>query len=284
MAKTTEQQIKIKGQGQLWSFPVASGETIYSGTLAAVGADGLLYDMDAAAAKAARMIVLVADETSAAAPAATTGAGSISGSMEIKSSDAGDKTVRLCYIQGFVQLTFTAIAQTDVGKTVFATDNYTCDESQALGRKIGTLVTYISSTSGWVELNTFYQADGTIYFKGSLTKATVTTASAVLSWVNPTGETIMVEKLIVDLTGASTTAGTTLDFGTGTSTAARDNLIDGVNAATLGARVLTSMIDNGTNGRGAAKMTSTQYLTGTTSAALTASFAGTYAVYYRYWE
>lgn len=85
MAKTTRQNINIKDEGKLWSFPVASGQTIYQGTLAAVCKDGLLYNLTSTYAKQARIIVLVADGSdNATGPAATTSDGSISGTLEEK--------------------------------------------------------------------------------------------------------------------------------------------------------------------------------------------------------
>jgi len=284
MAVTTQKTINYKGDGLLWAFPVKTGETIYGGTLAAIGADGYLYNMDSTAAKEARVICVVADESAnETGPAATTASGSISGSLEISSAVAGDKTVRNVYISGYVQLTFTSIAQSDVGKVVYATDNYTLDETMNGGVKVGTLITYISATSGWIALNTYMQSDGTVFYKGALTKATVTDAGAVLTWANPTGETIMVTDFIIDITAASTTAGTTLDIGIGTATASRDTLLDGINVATLAPRVACNVVQGGTNG-GMDKATTAESIVGTASAALTASFAGTYAIGYRFWE
>jgi hypothetical protein len=280
MAETVRKRIEIQGEGKLWPFPVASGETIYGGTLAAVGSDGLLYNMDAAAAKEARIIVVVADDSAnATGPAATTGAGSISGTFSEGSIPAGDKTVRQCYIQAHVKLTFTAIAQTDVGKTVYATDNYTCDESFALGVKIGTLIMYISATSGWVDLNTFYQKDGAIMFKGSINAATATTGGAVLSWKNPTGEPIVIEELYIDITTGSAGAAT-IDFGVGSAAESKDTLIDGATASLV--RFKSIKGSHGTNG-GSQKATSGQYVTGTASATL-ATLVGTYTVIYRIFE
>lgn len=280
MAKTTRQNINIKDEGKLWSFPVASGQTIYQGTLAAVCKDGLLYNLTSTYAKQARIIVLVADGSdNATGPAATTSDGSISGTLEEKSAAAGDKTVRQCYIKGYIRLSFTAIAQTDVGKTVFGTDNFTVDESMSNGIKIGTLMTYIDADEGWVDLNTFYQKDGSILFKGALTAATGTTGGGVMSWANPTGETILIEDLLVDITTGSTGAAV-IDFGIGSAAESKDTLIDGCVASL--AKVKDIPIDHGTNGR-KGKATSGQSVTGTASATL-AGLVGTYAIVYRLWE
>lgn len=282
MAVTIEKSIQYSGpaEGNTWHFPVANSETIYGGTLAVVEKTGYLKNLTSTTAKQARIVVLVADDSAnATGPAATTAAGSISGSYEEGSAVSGDKTVRVCYTKGKVLLTFTAIAQSDVGKTVYATDNYTVDESFSGGVKIGTLVTYVSATSGWVDLNSYYNADGTIMFKGSLTAATGTTGGAVLSWANPTGENILVEELFLDITTGSTGAAT-VDFGVGSAAESKDTLIDG--AATSLVRVRSITADKGTNGR-PNKATSTQYVTGTASATL-AGLVGTYTIIYRIWE
>jgi len=281
MAKTAQQIINMKGQGEPIAFPVKTGETIYKGTLAAVGADGYLYNMDSTAAIDARIIVVVADETAnTSGPAATTASGSISGANEVASAIAGDKTVRYCYTKGQYLLAFTAIAQSDLGKVVYATDNYTLDESMTGGVKVGTLVTYISATSGWVDLNVFYQSNGAILYKGNLTAATSTAAGGVIRWANPTGETIMIELMLLDVTSGSTGAAT-LDVGVAANgTTSSDLLIDGCTASL--AKVLSNVVNGGTNGR-IAKATSGQYVTGTASATV-AGLVGTYGIVYRLWE
>lgn len=281
MAVTAQKVINMKGQGEPVAFPVKSGETIYKGTLAVVGADGYLYDMDSSAAPAARIVVVVADETAnTSGPAATTSSGSISGTNEIASAVAGDKTVRYCYTKGQYELTFTAIAQSDVGKVVYATDNYTLDESMTAGVKVGTLTTYISATSGWVDLNAFYQSDGTILYKGNMTAATSAAAGGVISWANPTGENILIELMYIDITTGSTGAAT-LDIGVAANgSTSADTLIDGCTASL--AKVISNVVGGGTNGR-MCKASSTQYVTGTASATI-AGLVGTYGVVYRLWE
>ena len=56
----------------------------------------------------------------------------------------------------------TSITQAMVGKTMYASDNFTADDT-ITGAKIGTLVTYISATIGWVDLNKF-AIDGQLVF------------------------------------------------------------------------------------------------------------------------
>lgn len=278
MAETKEKGINILGACDPLVLPVASGQTIYKGTLAVIGGTGYLYNLTSTYAKQGRIVALVADgSANAGGPAATTAAGSISGDAEEGSVPAGDKTVRFCYTRGRILLTFTSIAQSDVGKTVFATDNYTVDETQAGGIKIGTLVTYVSATSGWVELNTYYGADGAIFYKGNLTAATSTAVGGVVSWQNNTGESIIIENFYIDITTGSTGAAT-LDIGvTATSTGTADTLIDGCTASLV--KVISNLVGGGTNGR-MAKATNGQYINGAASATI-AGLVGTYNIVYR---
>ena len=159
MAVTAEQIINSKtaeNERGLQAYPVASGETIYKGTFAGVqSADGLLYDLDAAAISAGVVIVGVVADGSANAdgPAATTAAGSISGSLQESSAVAGDKTVRRLYTKGSFELTGSGFTQADVGQPIYASDNYTVTTTSASNQWIGTCVSFISATKIWVELN-----------------------------------------------------------------------------------------------------------------------------------
>lgn len=281
MAKTAEQALNIKGQGNIIAFPVLSGETIYKGTMAVVNSDGLLTNLTSTTAKTGRVVAIVTDgSANATGPAATTASGSISGTYEEASAVAGDKTVRECYTKALVLLTFTSIVQSDVGKTVYASDNYTVDEAMSAGIKIGTLVQYISATSGWVDLNTYYNRDGSIIYKGSMTAVTGTTANGVFSLTNPTGEPIIVEDVWFDITTGSSGAAL-IDVGmTNNGTASNDTLLDGVVSSLV--KLRSMVVDKGTNG-GIRKVTGTQVIGGTATATL-AGLVGTYAIKYRLWE
>jgi hypothetical protein len=282
MAVTAEQVIDYKGQGQLWAFPVANTATIYGGTLAAVDNNGYLQNMSSTYAKDGRVIVIVADQSGATngTPAATTAAGSISGSLEVKSNVSGDKTVRNCYMDGYVKLTFTSIAQDDVGKTVYATDNYVVDEAQNSGVKIGTLVTYLSSTSGWVRLNWYPQHDGTVFWKQAL--SATSGGGGLFNILNPAGETIVIERCALDITTASSTV-STIDVGVAATGTSNDALIDGITGSVTG--IFDNITDAGTSGGATVKCTAGQYITGTFSSAASAkSIAGSVGIWYRYWE
>jgi hypothetical protein len=279
MAKTAEQNLNIKGYGRPVAFPVKTGETIYKGTLAVVDSAGYLVNLDSAAAPTARVVVFVADGSANTTPAATTANGSISGSLEVKSADAGDKTVRYCYTHGLVKATFTSITQAMVGKTVYATDNFTLDETQNAGVKVGTLVTYISATSGWVDLNKYYNQDGAVFFKQALVRSSG--GGGLFNILNPAGATIVVERLAVDIVTASSAA-LTFDAGIAATGTTSDVLIDG--QATSVAGLFDNITDAGTNGGATVKATSAQYITGTLSGASGALLAGSVGLWYRVWE
>lgn len=272
MAITKSTSINKKNEGGLTAFPVASGETIYSNTLCGVNASGYLYNLTAATANAARMVVVVADDGNSNTPAATTANGSISGSLQESSAVAGDKTVRMCWTQGQFELTFTSIAQNQVGKTVYASDNFTVDET-VTGARVGTLVTYISSTKGWVDLNKGYNRDGSFFIAGSLTAVTGTTAGGIMAVLNPLGSACLVEEFLLNVTTKSTGAATG-DYGIAADgTTSNDGLLDGTNMETTGYHSIG--VNGGTNGKYGRVLGATQYLTGTASASV-AGLVGTY--------
>lgn len=282
MAKTAEQIIDFKPAGDKYAFPVASGETIYGGTIAVIDDDGYLRNLSSTYAPQAKLVVFVADQSGQleGTPTATTAAGSISGSLEIGSDISGDKTVRLCYVSGLIRCTFTSIAQKQIGKTVYATDNFTVDETQNSGIKVGTLVTYIDADEGWVDLNKFYQHDGTIFWKQAI--SATSGGGGLFNLLNPTGATIVIERLALDITTASSVV-STIDIGVAATGTSNDALIDGVAGSATG--VFDNITDAGTNGGATVKCTSAQYITGTFSTAASAtSLAGSVGIWYRYWE
>ena len=283
MAVTIEKTVERKPFGDPLLFPVASGETIYKGTIATIY-QGYLYNLDSDVVSGGRIACYVKDDTdNVDGPAATTANGSIgSGDFQEKSLPAGDKTCRLVHVNGEVPLTFTAIAQTDVGKVVYASDNFTCDETQIGGMKIGTLTKYISATSGWVMLNTYYMSDGYQVSRGTIIAATTTTGGDCISWANPSGETIMIKNVIIDITTA-TSGAATLDVGVAANgTTSSETLIDDLDVGSA-AIVGTALIDGGTAGQGFRKCTSSQYVTGTPSATVTGQ-VGNYEIEWKIWE
>lgn len=279
MAVTVEKNIQFKPIGEKYLFPAASGATIYKGALHVITKEGYLENLGSTNLYEARCVAIPMDNTSDVdGPQATTSAGSISGTYQETSVVAGDKTCRLCHLFGEIELTFSSITQADLGKTVYASDNYTVDEAQSGGLAVGTLVKYISATKGTVLLNTFFEHDGRKKCKFPVTAATTTTGGDAISWANPTGTTIIVENVLLDITTQATGAAT-MDIGVAANgTTTSDTLIDEVDVGAA-AIVASAINDGGTNGKGFRKMTSTQYITGTPSATL-AGIAGTCTVLY----
>ena len=115
--------------------------------------------------------------------------------------------------------------------------------------------------------------------KVALTAVTGTTAGGALSLANPEGVPLIVTRLILDITTASSGAAT-VDAGIAANgTTSADNLIDGASVATIG--VLDNIEDGGTNGQAVYKWGSGQYLTITASATLAGLVGNAYIEYKR---
>jgi hypothetical protein len=279
MAKTSKQILTIKEPMNLTAFPVASGETIYSGTLAAV-VGGYLYNMDSAAAQGASIVGFVADDTAiATGEAATTANGSISGSAEEGSGIAGDKTVRQIYLSGQVRVTGSGFAQTSVGKVAYATDNFTFNITGGnAAAKVGTVSTYISATTVYVDLNKYYNANGLIEALVPLTAATTTAGGDVVNWT--AGRAIYVMDVIIDVT-TDATGTPTLDVGYAATGTTSDLFIDGlaIGTGTPFTTATKQLIAATGDAAGAAKLTAAQFVTATPSASA-AGLVGTMRILY----
>jgi hypothetical protein len=268
MAITRNIATEKKNEGEVTAFAVASGETIYQGSLVGINASGYLVNITAANANTIKLVGVVQDGSANSTPAATSANGSISGGLNVSSAIAGDKTVRNVWLSGQFLLTFTSIAQANVGSTVYASDNYTVDETLT-GARVGTLVTYISATSGWVDLNKFAR-DGGFVITGALTAAGG--AGVVLNVANPYGSALLVEEFLLNITTKSTGAATG-DFGIAATGVSSDILLDGTNLETTGYHSIG--VNGGTNGKYGRVWASTTFITGTGSAATT-GLVGTY--------
>ena len=113
--------------------------------------------------------------------------------------------------------------------------------------------------------------------------ATTTTGGDVISWANPTGETIIVTDLIVDVTTPAT--GTpTVDAGVaadGSTTS--DTMYDALAVGAAAILASANSANGGTNGKFARKMSSTEYITMTPTASA-AGMVGTFEVNYKIWK
>lgn len=116
-------------------------------------------------------------------------------------------------------------------------------------------------------------------YKVALTATTGTTGGGALSLANPEGVDLIVTRLVLDITTASTGAAT-VDAGIAANgTTSSDILIDGKSVATAG--VFDNVEDQGTNGRGSVKWGASQYLTITASATLAGMVGNAYIEYIR---
>jgi len=109
--------------------------------------------------------------------------------------------------------------------------------------------------------------------------AAVRTAGGVLAWANPEGVAIIVTRLVIDITTAGTSG--TANFGVAANgTTSSDNLMDGVSVTGTGA--FDNVENQGTNGKSAVKMTSSQFITGSEDAAsdVTGLVGSAYIEYY----
>lgn len=117
----------------------------------------------------------------------------------------------------------------------------------------------------------------TLMFVKKVALAATTGATQALSWVNPEGATILVHGLAVSVTTASSGA-CTIDAGVASSGAtSADTLIDGASIAAIA--VLDNVKNAGTNGASAQLVTSTQYITITTSVATATLVGSAYITY-----
>lgn len=109
--------------------------------------------------------------------------------------------------------------------------------------------------------------------------AALDTGGGVLSWANPESGSIIVERVVLDVTTASTGA-CTVDVGTTATTAATssDNLIDGVTVAAIA--VKDNVGDAGTNGKARQKLATGKWVTGSMASGAAAGLAGYAYIHY----
>lgn len=243
MAVTQAQNIAIKAiaDGREIEYPIAASQSIYRGTYAIVGYDGYLYNAASSTVLAKRVVIPTVDAT----------------------GGASDGLVKVnCYDSGTFIGTFTSITAKSVGQACYLVDNATLDDTFANnGQIVGTIVKYISATSGEFALND-YAPGQQIVVKKALTAAADGTAGAVFALLNPLGIDCMVEKLVlkIDTAPTDTTAG--VDFGIASNgTTSNDTLIDGKVLAAAG--YFSSGNSAGTNGGSDRKLISNYYITGT---------------------
>jgi hypothetical protein len=110
--------------------------------------------------------------------------------------------------------------------------------------------------------------------------AEVDTAGGVFAWANPEATSIIVTRVVLDVTTAATGA-CTIDVGTTATSATTlsDNLIDGldINAA---AGVFDNITDKGTNGKARQKLAAGKWVTGSKASGASAGTVGFAYIHY----
>lgn len=109
--------------------------------------------------------------------------------------------------------------------------------------------------------------------------AALDAAGGVLAWVNPEGASILVTRVVFDVTTKSTGA-CTIDVGVAADgTTSNDTIMDGLDIGTA-AGTFDNIENQGTNGVSAKKMTSTQYITASKASGAAAGTVGYAYIYY----
>lgn len=104
--------------------------------------------------------------------------------------------------------------------------------------------------------------------------AAADTGGGVLAWVNPESSSIIITRVILDITTKSTGA-CTLDVGTTATnaTTSSDTLLDGVDVGTA-AGVFDNIEDKGTNGKSRQKLASGKWITASKDSGAAAGLVG----------
>jgi len=137
----------------------------------------------------------------------------------------------------------------------------------------------------YATLNQVGAAAGSVSFDRSIKVAKVAlaaldTAGGVFAWANPEAGSIIITKVVLDVTTVATGA-CTVDIGTTTVSAATlsDNLIDGVD--THSAAVITDNVtDAGTNGKSVLKLATGKWVTGSMASGAAAGTVGSAYIHY----
>ena len=137
--------------------------------------------------------------------------------------------------------------------------------------------TKITATAA--QLNTLYGTDRAVKVI-RLALGSADTGGGVLSWANPESSSIIVERVIIDVTTKSTAA-CTIDVGTTatSSTTSSDNLIDGLDVGTA-VGTFDNINDAGTNGKARQKLASGKWVTASTASGSAAGLAGYAYIHY----
>jgi hypothetical protein len=150
---------------------------------------------------------------------------------------------------------------------------------------VGAVATQLNTVAGVsTQLNTVAAAAGTVAFDrivkvDRVALAAVDTAGGCFAWANPEGASILIERVVIDVTTKSTGAGT-LSVGTAANgTTSSANLIDTLDVGTA-AGTFDNLTDGGTLGKSRQKLTSGQSVTGSKASGALAGLVGFAYIHY----
>ena len=156
--------------------------------------------------------------------------------------------------------------------------------------KVGTIVanaiqlgsTLLAFTAA--QFNQIMAAFGAVAFDRSVkvakvALAAVDTGGGVFAWANPEAGSILIERVILDVTTA-TSGACTADVGTTATnaTTSSDNLIDGVSLAATGLK--DNLGDAGTNGKAKQRLATGKWVTGSVASGTGAGLVGFVYIHY----
>ena len=149
-----------------------------------------------------------------------------------------------------------------------------------IGAGAGTAVTTTAA-----QLNQVTDAHGTVAFDRAMkvarvALAAVDTGGGVFAWANPEVGSILVERVILDIT-TQTSGACTLDVGTtaASATTLSDNLIDGVDPASAPSTP-DNLGDAGANGKARQKLATSKWVTGSVASGNSAGIVGFAYIHY----
>lgn len=110
--------------------------------------------------------------------------------------------------------------------------------------------------------------------------AALDTGGGILSWQNPAGVDIIIDRIVFDITTKSTGA-CTADIGTTptSATTSSDNLMDGLDVGTA-AGIFDNLGNAGTNGKTRQKLAAGKWVTGSMATGAAAGLVGNAYIYY----
>lgn len=156
-----------------------------------------------------------------------------------------------------------------------------------VGRLLANAITFAGTTLSFTaaQFNQIMAAFGTVTFDRGVKVARVAltaldTGGGVFAWANPEAGSIIVERVVLDVTTKSTGA-STVDVGTTatSATTSSDNLLDGVDLGTA-VGTFDNLEESGTNGTSRQKLATGKWVTGSRASGAAAGLVGFAYIHY----